>query len=117
MQGPCRAQRCARLGPSRDSHRAPPRLVRLAVPVLADLCAIDLLMSDGTISRVACAHMDPTKEALAYEMRARHGFNPGSPSGVPAAVRSRQSILMAQVAESDLLVAAQNADQLGIFHQ
>ena len=117
MQASCLAQMSALLGSSLDYERALPRLVRLAVPVLADLCAIDLLMPDGTISRVACAHMDPTKEALAYEMRARHGFNPGSPSGVPAAVRSRQSILMAQVAESDLLVAAQNADQLGIFHQ
>ena len=63
MQASCLAQMSALLGSSLDYERALPRLVRLAVPVLADLCAIDLLMPDGTISRVACAHMDPTKEA------------------------------------------------------
>lgn len=113
----CLADISALLGSSLDDERALPRLVRMAVPTLADLCAIDLLMPDGTISRAACAHMDPTKEALAYEMRARYGFNPSSPSGVPAAIRSGRSILMAQVAESDLGAAAQNADQLALFHQ
>ena len=117
MRASCLADISALLGSSLDYERALPRLVRLAVPVLADVCAIDLLLPDGAISRVACAHMDPTKEALAYEMRARHGFNPSSPSGVPAAIQSRRSILMAQVAESDLMLAAQSADQLSILHQ
>src|SRR3989442_81195 len=117
MRASCLAQMSALLSSSLDYERALPRLVRLALPVLADLCAIDLLMPDGTINRAACAHVDPTKEALAYEMRARHGFNPSSPSGVPAAIQSRRSVLMRQVTESDLTVAAQNADQLNIFHQ
>ncbi len=117
MQASCLAGMSTLLGSSLDYERALPRLVRLAVPVLADLCAIDLLMPDGTISRVACAHVDTTKEALAYEARVRHGFKPTSPSGVPAAIHSRRSILMTQAAENDLMIGAQNADQLSIFQQ
>ena len=98
-----------------DYERALPRLVRLAVPVLGDLCAIDLILEDGTTSRVACAHVDTTKEALVYEIRARHGFNPESPNGVPAAIRSRRPVLVSEVTEAHLVTAAQNAGQLGLF--
>ncbi|TMK79358.1 MAG: hypothetical protein E6G47_08475 [Actinobacteria bacterium] len=56
----CLAEINALLGSSLDYERAPPRVARLAVPVFADLCAIDLLMPDGTISGTACAHIDPT---------------------------------------------------------
>jgi len=35
------------LGSTLDYERALPRIVRLAVPALADLCAIDLLLEDG----------------------------------------------------------------------
>jgi len=100
-----------------DYERALPRLVRLAVPVLGDLCAIDLILEDGTTSRVACAHVDTTKEALVYEIRARHGFNPESPNGVPAAIRSRRPVLVSEVTEAHLVTAAQNAGQLDLFRQ
>jgi signal transduction histidine kinase len=100
-----------------DYERVLPRLARLAVPVLGDLCAIDFLREGGTISRVACAHVDTTKEALVNEVRARYGFNPASPQGVPAALRTRQPILVPQATGDDLAREAQNADQLSIFQQ
>jgi len=100
-----------------DYERVLPRLARLAVPVLGDLCAIDFLGEGGTISRVACAHVDTTKEALVNEVRARYGFNPASPQGVPAALRTRQPILVPQATGDDLAREAQNADQLSIFQQ
>ncbi|HYS93853.1 MAG TPA: hypothetical protein VEL48_10500, partial [Candidatus Acidoferrales bacterium] len=43
------------IGSSLDYERVLPRLARLALPVLGDLCAIDLLQGDGTIARVASA--------------------------------------------------------------
>mgnify|MGYP003694410513 CR=1 FL=1 len=65
----------ALLGSALDHERALSRLVRLAVPVLGDLCAIDLVQNKDELHRAACAHVDTTKEALVYEIRARHGFN------------------------------------------
>jgi signal transduction histidine kinase/ActR/RegA family two-component response regulator len=89
----------------------------VAVPVLADLCAIDLLLEDGTLSRPACAHIDETKEALAFEARSRHGFNPTAPRSVPAVIRSREPVLVSHATDSDLMAGAQNAEQLSIFQQ
>jgi len=47
------AETGALIASSLDHERVLPRLARLAVPALGDLCAIDLLQADGTISRVA----------------------------------------------------------------
>src|SRR6266550_5821547 len=39
-------------------------LVRLAVPALADYCALDIVAANDTFDRVGEAHVDPTKSAL-----------------------------------------------------
>ena len=40
------------------------RLAQIAVPVLADLCLIDIAGEDGQIGRMAAWHADPAKRAL-----------------------------------------------------
>jgi PAS domain S-box-containing protein len=40
------------------------RLAQVAVPVLADLCLIDIAGEDGEIGRMAAWHADPSKRAL-----------------------------------------------------
>jgi PAS domain S-box-containing protein len=39
-------------------------LVRLAVPALADYCALDIVLADDSFERVGEAHVDPAKSAL-----------------------------------------------------
>src|SRR6185369_3030143 len=107
----------ALLGSALDHERALSRLVRLAVPVLGDLCAIDLVQNKDELHRAACAHVDTTKEALVYEIRARHGFNPTAAQGVPAVIRTRRPALVARATEADLEAVSQNAEQLALFHQ
>src|SRR5258705_11749530 len=105
----------ALLGSALDHERALSRLVRLAVPVLGDLCAIDLVQDKGELHRAACAHVDTTKEALVYEIRARHGFNPTAAQGVPAVIRTRRPTLVARATEADLDAVSQNAEQPALF--
>ncbi|MEO5817105.1 MAG: ATP-binding protein [Gemmatimonadaceae bacterium] len=57
------------LGTSFDYQTTLSRLTRLAVPVLADYCTVDLVGADGEIERVAVAHVDPAKENLLWEVR------------------------------------------------
>src|SRR5438128_4457715 len=111
------AEMSALLGSSLDYERALPRLVGVAVPVLGDLCAIDLIQDDGALHRVASAHVDSTKEALVYEIRARHRFNPEAAHGVPAVVRTRQPVLVSRVGEADLNAIALNAEHLALWRQ
>ena len=47
-------------------------LVHLAVPYLADWCVVDILQEDGSIRRLAVAHVESGKEALALELRRRY---------------------------------------------
>jgi signal transduction histidine kinase/ActR/RegA family two-component response regulator len=100
-----------------DYERVLPRLARLAVPVLGDMCAIDLLQGGGAIVRMASAHVDTTKEVLVYEAGGRHGFNLSSPNGVGAAIQSRRPIVLSPVTEADLAGEALNPDQLRVLRQ
>jgi len=105
------------LGSALEYERMLPRVARLAVPLLGDLCAVDLLDQDGAIRRVACAHVDPTREGVAYEARARHGFKTSAPSGVPAVLRTRTSALVSEASPRDLAQAAQNPEHLELLRQ
>lgn len=90
-----------------DHERSLVRLVRLTVPALGDLCAIDLLGEDGNPRRVACAHRDEAKEASAYE----------APFGERAVLRSGQPGRGSGAGETDLMTEAQNAEQLRALQQ
>ena len=107
----------ALLGSSLDSDRVLPRVVRLAVPILGDLCAIDVLHADGALHRVASAHVDVAKEALVFEIRTRYGFNSEAPHGPLAVVRARRPALVSRVTEADLRAVALNAEHLALFKQ
>jgi PAS domain S-box-containing protein len=48
------------------------QLAHLLVPTLADWCSIDLLQADGRIHRLAVVHADPSKAALAEQLRQQY---------------------------------------------
>lgn len=110
-------QLAAILGSALDYEHMLQRMARLAVPFLGDLCAVDLLETDGAMRRAACAHVDATKEGLAYEARARHGPSASAPRSVPAVVRSRRPTLVSPATSADLEQAAEDEQQLQLFRQ
>jgi PAS domain S-box-containing protein len=64
------------------------RVAELAVPVLADWCAVDVLQPDGSLELIAVAHVEPEKATWAYELRRRFPVDPGAPTGVANVVRT-----------------------------
>jgi PAS domain S-box-containing protein len=56
------------LGTSFDYQTTLAALVRLAVPALADYCAIDIIDADDNFERIGEAHVDPTKSKLLREV-------------------------------------------------
>jgi serine phosphatase RsbU (regulator of sigma subunit) len=82
---------------SLDYERTLAAVARMAVPDLADWCAVDLLDDDGTIRQLAVAHVDPDKVALAIDLRRRYPPDPDAPQGVSAAIRSGRSELMEEI--------------------
>jgi PAS domain S-box-containing protein len=64
------------------------RLAQIAVPVLADLCLIDIAGEDGMVSRMAAWHADPAKRALTEELLTAY---PPDPDGTHPALEVMQS--------------------------
>ena len=91
-------------------------VARLAVPTVADWCAIDLVREGHTRTRqVAVAHVDETKVRLARELAERYPPNPDAPSGVPNVIRTGLPEFYPEI-PSDLLDAgARDAEHLRII--
>jgi len=71
------------------------RIARLAVPLLGDFCAIDLIDERGAVRRAACVHVDAAREELARAAQLDHAI---PASAAPAAVAEA----MARAAQRDL---------------
>jgi PAS domain S-box-containing protein len=73
------------------------RLAQVSVPVMADLCLIDIVDEDGQMRRMAAWHADPEKRALTEELRA--SYPPESDGVHPAmeVMRSGRSMWSAEV--------------------
>lgn len=80
-------------------------LARLAVPEIADWCAIDIV-EDGELQRLAVVHSDPEKIALAHELQRRYPPDPSRPGGAWQVIKTGQPELTPQITE-EMLAAAQ----------
>ena len=98
---------------SLDYERTLGTVARMAVPDLADWCAVDLLDDDGQIRQLAVAHVDPAKVALAIDLRRRYPPDPDAPQGVPAAIRSGRSELMEEIPRELIERAVEGNPELG----
>jgi len=96
------------LARSMDPVETLEEVARLAVPALADWCAVQLADDQHA---VAVAHVDPEKVRWAHELQERYPPDPDAPTGAPAVIRSGRSELY-PVIDSALLEAAALDDGL-----
>ncbi len=90
-------------------------IAQLAVPFLADWCAVDLVNSDGQLERLAVAHSDPGKVALVRDLESRYPSNPNEAFGVPQVVRSGQTELQSEISRDILEAIAADGDHLKLI--
>ncbi len=95
------------LGSSLDYEQTLADVARLAVPRVADWCAVDIFL-DGRLQRLALEHADPLKLALARELE--------EPmlSAVAVATRTTEPVLVKEIDERALASFRFNDDQLEI---
>jgi PAS domain S-box-containing protein len=103
------------LSSSLDYRDTLSRVARLAVPGLADWCAVDVLAEDGTLERLAVAHQDPEKVALAHELRRHYPPDPDAPQGALQVLRSGQPEFYPEISNDMLLAAARDAEHLRLM--
>ncbi|HLM36449.1 MAG TPA: GAF domain-containing protein, partial [Gaiellaceae bacterium] len=109
------------LSSSLDYNLTLRQLAQLAVPSLADWCAIDMAGEEGEIVRLAVAHQDPEKVRWAYELQERYPPKPDQQHGVPQVLRSGKPEFFPKIPEAILEEAIgddeglrQIVDQLGL---
>jgi PAS domain S-box-containing protein len=92
-------QASAVLSSSLDYHETLASVARLAVPTLADWCAVDIVEEGGVPRRLAVEHPDPAKIRLAYELERRYPPDPDSPRGLYNVLKTGEPELMAEIPE------------------
>jgi PAS domain S-box-containing protein len=73
------------------------RLAQVSVPVMADLCLIDIADEDGLMRRMAAWHADPAKRALTEELRVAYPPDPAGSHPSMEVIRSGKSMWSADV--------------------
>jgi PAS domain S-box-containing protein len=102
------AEAAAMLSSSLDYEATLERLARLAVPLLADWCAIDMKEPDGNVRRLVAAHTDPAMEAKAKRIMDLYPARQGDP-GIMTVLVTRRAELYGDIPEA--LLIGQSRDE------
>jgi PAS domain S-box-containing protein len=111
------AESGAELSSSLDYRATLAGVARLAVPHLADWCAVDVLEEDGGTRRLAVEHQDPAKVALALELQERYPTSPDAPSGLPNVLRTGRSEFYPEITSEMVEAAARDEEHLRILRE
>jgi PAS domain S-box-containing protein len=103
------------LATSLDPATTLANLARLAVPSLADWCAVDLIGDDGAVRRLAVEHVDPAKVALAKAIAERYPADPKSPRGVYRVLETGEPDLYPQIDDALLVAVARDEEHLALL--
>jgi signal transduction histidine kinase len=106
------ADASAALAASVDLETTLGRIAHLAVPVIADWCAVNLVRADGSARRVAIAYADPTKRDLAARLERAYPIDLDAARGGPLVRRTREPEMVTDVSDALLVSLSHDAEQL-----
>jgi len=92
-------------------------VARLAVPTLADWCAVDVLEQDGLLERLAVEHPDPRKVLLAYELEERYPPEAEEPGGVRGVLREGRPAFYPEITDEMLEATARDEEHLRLLRE
>ena len=92
-------------------------VARLAVPDFADWCTVDLLEPNGSLERLAMAHIQPAKMELAREVFRRYPPSPDASRGAYHVIRTGQSEFLTDIPEVLIQEVAQDEEHLKIIRE
>jgi PAS domain S-box-containing protein len=90
-------------------------VAQLAVPLLADWCAVDVVEYDENIQRISVAHVDPAKIEFAYALQQHYPVDPRSPQGVPGVLRTGVSKFYPTISPTGLAATARDDQHLQLL--
>ncbi|TML36963.1 MAG: GAF domain-containing protein [Actinobacteria bacterium] len=108
------AEASAILASSLDHRTTLSNVARLAVPRIADWCAVDIL-EDGKIRHVVVAHSDPGKVELAVDLQRRWPVDISDLTGVANVLRTGEPELYPEIPDELLAEAIEEPERLEII--
>lgn len=96
------AEVSAALSQSLDYHETLQQIARLAVPVLADWCSVNIVEEDGSVHRLAVAHVDPAKEGLVQQLVDMFPLDATGSSGPAVALRTGRARIVPEISPADI---------------
>jgi PAS domain S-box-containing protein len=105
------------LASSMDYTETLQEVARLAVPQIADWCAVDVLGENGEIERVAVHHSDPRKIALAKRLDDSYHPSRDDPAGVPEVIRSGEARIYSDIDPDALAAYARDSAHLELLRE
>jgi Stage II sporulation protein E (SpoIIE)/GAF domain len=105
--------RCSQaLGSSLDHEETLARVARLAVPQLADWCAVSMPDQQGYLRAVAVAHADSGRIRFAREYNERYPTRTSDPGGLAQVIRSGEPQLVNDISDELLERVIEDREQL-----
>src|SRR5687768_11783197 len=105
------------LASSLDYETTIASIAQLAVPALADWCAVDVVERDQSTKHVAVAHADPAKVEYVKRLREKYPADPNSPRGAAQVIRTGKPELLSDIPESMIAQAARDEEHLQILRK
>jgi GAF domain-containing protein/anti-sigma regulatory factor (Ser/Thr protein kinase) len=100
------------LASSLDYARTLQRVADVAVPILADWCAVDLPGPNGIVASVAIAHVDPEKVALGRRLRSRYPVRLDDPDALSLVIKGEPSVVIERIPDEDVVAYARDEEHL-----
>lgn len=100
------------LSSSLDYEKTLQSVAKIAIPHIADWCAIDFLGPDGQLIQVAVAHRDPNKIEWAKEYRKSNPPDMNGTMGGPYVIKTGKPLLFPEISDKMIVAAAKNRREL-----
>jgi len=94
-----------------------PQVARLAVPLIADWCAFDLLSEHGEIERIALHHSDPRKLELLERLSRDYPPRLHEPTGIADVLRSGEPRIYTDISSDSLARYARDDEHLTLLRE
>lgn len=100
-----------------DDENTLQKVASLAVPSFADWATVDILQTDGSLRRVAVAHVDPEKVKLAHEIHSRFPEDPIEGRATWEVIRTGKPKLVSDISPDNLRVFACSEEYFRILQE
>lgn len=102
---------------SLDYAKTLSNVAQLAVPTMADWCAVDMLNDCGELERLHVVHSDAGKVALVKDLAKRYPPRLDAPHGIARVVQTGSAELYPEIEDAMLARLAQDAEHLRILRE